>query len=158
MSIAAENLPLPRRGVQEEKVPRRGKLTKSSRRCRAATKFKKSYRCRDGVQAICLEFHFGDCFKLELLALIYQIHRVSVCYIRGHRNLYKSKDFCDVLKNKNCRRRAAAAVIFSKSLPRRDDSLNNLPLPRRPGARGRGAAAPRWTSLVPYWKTKRKAT
>ena len=97
MSIAAENLPL----------PRRGKLSKSSRRCRAATKFKKSYRCRDGVQAICLEFHFGDCFKLELLALIYLIHRVSECYIRGHRNLYKSKDFCDVLKNKT----AAAAPL-----------------------------------------------
>jgi hypothetical protein len=55
MSIAAENLPLPRCGDKKEKLQDRCravvvKKEKLTRRCRAARNYKKRCRCRHGLQ------------------------------------------------------------------------------------------------------------
>ncbi len=54
MSIAAEELPLPRRDVRKEKLPRRCRAAmvykkKLPRRCRDATAYKKILPRRDGL-------------------------------------------------------------------------------------------------------------
>jgi hypothetical protein len=87
MSIAAENLPLPRRdGVFKKKVPRW---------------FSKQ----------CFEFDCYDCIRLEILLVVYQIHSISDCFICKHWNSIKFMQFFNVLE-KNV---AAAAMDISKT-------------------------------------------